>query len=718
MSNTSTQAGLDLDNPNQPEQDGPVECLGKTFANDQERRDYYLAILAEKLKDPEFRKIEGFPIGEDEDILNLSDPPYYTACPNPFIEDFIAHYGRPYNPDEKYKREPYAADVSEGKNDPIYNAHSYHTKVPHKAIMRYILHYTEPGDVVFDGFCGTGMTGVAAQMCGDKAVVESLGYRVAGNNVYKNVFDTDKAAETKELYSAVGSRYVALSDLSPLAAFVASRYNSLEDLSVKIPVIEKLLSEAKAKYLENYSTIDPTSKRSGFADFYIWSEVFSCPECMNSETLFDLAVDPISYKLYSEFTCPKCSASLTKDKLERVWTTSIMPDGEVVKELKTKLVQVVSSIGGKQARYQPSKYDTDKIELFENVNQTWVPEATFPLGRQTRKVKTGSGISYVTQMFTARALSIYSYLWAETEKLETGAPEMKFLLTSVINLISRRERFRDGTGKGAQSGTLYVPSLQIEKNFFTVFERKLNALKKLLKLTNKKNSCVSVNSGSSVLLPDESVDYVFIDPPFGESLQYAELNYFTEAWLKVYSSMKDDCVLNYVHKKSIDFYLALMKKSFSETYRILKPGRWITVEFSNSQASVWNSIQTAIQDAGFIVANVSALDKKQRSFNSVITTTSVKQDLVISAYKPNGGFEDRFVNESDEDGVWDFVRTHLGYLPIVKRQGNDLAKIPERDPRILFDQVVAYFVRNLRDVPLLQKNSKRAYGSVSLNAMA
>ncbi|RLB92499.1 MAG: hypothetical protein DRH50_09560, partial [Deltaproteobacteria bacterium] len=97
----------------------------------------------------------GFPHGEIDDILNLSDPPYYTACPNPFIADFTKHYGKPYDPNVPYNKEPFAADVSEGKNDPIYNAHSYHTKVPHKAIMRYILHYTEPGDVVFDGFCGT-----------------------------------------------------------------------------------------------------------------------------------------------------------------------------------------------------------------------------------------------------------------------------------------------------------------------------------------------------------------------------------------------------------------------------------------------------------------------------------------------------------------------------------------------------------------------------------
>jgi len=91
----------------------PVECLGMTFPNDEERQRYFLEKLREKLKDPEFRKIEGFPIGSDEDILALSDPPYYTACPNPFIADFIKHYGKPYDPNVPYSREPFAADVSE-----------------------------------------------------------------------------------------------------------------------------------------------------------------------------------------------------------------------------------------------------------------------------------------------------------------------------------------------------------------------------------------------------------------------------------------------------------------------------------------------------------------------------------------------------------------------------------------------------------------------------
>ena len=140
---------------------------------------------------------------------------------------------------------------------------------------------------------------------------------------------------------------------------------------------------------------------------------------------------------------------------------------------------------------------------------------------------------------------------------------------------------------------------------------------------------------------------------------------------------------------------------FREAYRLLKPGRWMTVEFSNTQSAVWNSIQTALTDAGFIVANVAALDKRQGSFNAVTNPTSVKQDLVISAYKPNGGFEERFSGEAQtEEGVWDFVRTHLKYLPVVKIHDKQLQVVPERDPRILFDQLVAYYVRKGYMVPI------------------
>ena len=193
------------------------------------------------------RHIEGFPIADDEDIINLSDPPYYTACPNPFIQDFIDKYGKPYDPaNDDYHREPFTADVFEGKKDPVYNAHSYHTKVPHKAIMRYILHYTEPGDIVFDGFCGTGMTGVAAQLCGDKQTVQSLGYEVLEEGT---ILD-----ERKQPFSKLGARKAMLVDLSPAATFVAYNYNTPMDVVEFEREAKRILDEVEKECGWMYET--------------------------------------------------------------------------------------------------------------------------------------------------------------------------------------------------------------------------------------------------------------------------------------------------------------------------------------------------------------------------------------------------------------------------------------------------------------------------------
>lgn len=92
-----------------------ITCLGKEFASEEELREYYRNELRTKL--PELKKIEGFPIGEDEDIINLSDPPYYTACPNPWLNEFIAEWEKEKanikgRIQDFYVDEPYAGDVS------------------------------------------------------------------------------------------------------------------------------------------------------------------------------------------------------------------------------------------------------------------------------------------------------------------------------------------------------------------------------------------------------------------------------------------------------------------------------------------------------------------------------------------------------------------------------------------------------------------------------
>jgi DNA modification methylase len=684
---------------------GPVTCLGMTFEHDETRRAHFTEELRKKLQDPEFRKIEGFPIGSDEDILNLSDPPYYTACPNPWISDFIAEWEaqKPKQPEGyHYHREPFAADVSEGKNDPIYNAHSYHTKVPHKAIMRYILHYTEPGDIVFDGFCGTGMTGVAAQMCGDLDMVKSLGYQVKQNGAVLQEETDENGRKVWTEFSVFGKRNAVLNDLSPLASFVASNYNSLSSFEDHIYEIEKLFKSTRKDLEHLYKTQDPETGKFGIADFFIWSEVFTCPECSHEESLFELAVDKSTYKLVDKFPCPSCNADLSKDKLERVWTTTLLPTGEIINESKCDLVEVSCKFSGKQKRYCPTSFDLKKLEESKGLVSHWYPADEFPHGRQTRKVKTGSGISYVFQMFTPRALHLFSHFWNRASQNSVIRKEFRYLLSSIMTLVSRRERFRDGTGKGAQSGTLYVPSLQVEKNFFDVLERKLTAIKRLARSTKKQQSIIECQSNDGLkTIPKNSIDYIFTDPPFGESLQYAELNFFNESWFRVGTKIERDCVLNYVHGKDLSFYKDLMKGAFAEAYRVLKPSKWITVEFHNSQNSVWMAIQEALWQAGFTVADVRVLDKQQGTYNVVNRSGSVNKDLVISAYKPDFHTETSVkIHAGSEESVWDFVRMHLGQLPAFVSSKGATEIIPERQPHLLFDRMVAFHVQRGISVPI------------------
>lgn len=694
---------LDLDDPNQlsEKESGPVECLGKTFENDQARRDYYLAILAEKLKDPEFRKIEGFPIGADEDILNLSDPPYYTACPNPFLNDFICLYGRPYDSNEEYKREPYAADVSEGKYDPIYKFHPYPTKVPHKAIMRYILHFTNPGDLVFDGFCGTGMTGVAAQMCGNKEVVESLGYKVLSDGTILRL-DTDTSNWVA--FSKLGARVAVLNDLSPSASFISYNYNTPEDAIEFSKIATKLLKQIHEELGWMFETKNSEGV-VGKINYTVFSEVFICNECASEIVFWDAAVDQEAGKVKEVFPCTHCGSALTKKKLDRAWSNNLdIATGNTKSVAKIKPVLINYSIGSGRFEKIPDNDDLKKLEEIESRKVlSWFPTSRMMEGKETRR-NDPFGLTHVHDFYFRRNLEVLS-------RLSELIPSSKFnlLITKVTLQITKLYRYTYqsgvwGAGGGPLSGTLYVPSLIKDLNIFNQLESALSSRKKIELPGIYENYIGGCQSSTTIQnIPDNSLDYIFIDPPFGSNLYYSELAFLWESWLRVLTSNKEEAIENSAQNKGINEYRYLIEACFKEAYRILKPGRWMTVEFSNTQSNVWNTIQIALLDAGFLIANVSALDKQKGSFKVVTTPTAVKQDLVISAYKPKSNFDKSSFDKSSEDGVWDFIRSHLGYLPIIKREGNELVKVPERDPRILFDQVVAYFVRNMRDVPLSSK---------------
>jgi hypothetical protein len=252
------------------------------------------------------------------------------------------------------------------------------------------------------------------------------------------------------------------------------------------------------------------------------------------------------------------------------------------------------------------------------------------------------------------------------------------------------------------NGVYYVPSLISEASPFTAYENKISRMEQSFSSNYQITSsvCCGTNSLTAIPLDKESIDYIFTDPPFGENIFYADLNFLTESWYGVLSNATDEAIVDQAKGKALLDYQNLMFQCFTEYYRVLKPGRWITIVFHNSRNAVWNAIQEALQAAGFVVADVRTLDKKQGSYRQV-TSTATKQDLVISAYKANGGLEERFqISAGTEQGVWAFVNTHLNNLPIFDQFGNRGKTIAERTDFRLYDRMVSFHVLRGVTVPL------------------
>lgn len=694
------QAGLFTTGEHKTRLSNYVTCLGLTFTNDEERRKYFTEELREKLQDHEFRTSEGFPSGTDEDILALSDPPYYTACPNPWLGDFIKEWEaqkleKPAS--EPYHREPFAVDTSEGKTHALYKAHSYHTKVPHLAIVPSLLHYTEPGDVVLDGFCGSGMTGVAAQWCG------------AASGEYRRNLETEWVKEGRGK-PQWGARHVVLNDLSPAATFITANYNLPFGVQAFAQAGKRLLDEVEHELGWMYETLHTDGKTKGRIEYTVWSEVFTCPDCAGEVIFLNEAFDAETKQVRDIFPCPHCGAELKKDNLERVFESTVDPAGAGTwKRVKFRPCLIFYTANGQKYEKQPGKAD---LALLDRIAQlplpSEVPTNRFPIEQMYHGSRIEpKGFSNIHQLFLPRAVQSLAALWRKANahpETRTRSVLLYFVEQAhwTISILNRYRPTGYSQVNQYLTGVYYVASQHAECSPWYILKGKLERLSQLFTVGYAKRGAGAISTGtaSRLALPDASVDYIFTDPPFGENIYYADLNFLVESWHRVLTNATSEAIVDKFKKKGLPEYQRLMQRCFAEYYRVLKPGRWMTVVFHNSHNSVWIAIQEALTAAGFVVASVATLNKQQGSYRQV-TSTAMKEDLVVSTYKPNDGLEERFALEAGtEDGAWDFVRTHLRQLPVIPKGIAKPELIAERLEHRLYDLMVAFHVQRGFLVPL------------------
>ncbi|RME59831.1 DNA methylase, partial [Candidatus Parcubacteria bacterium] len=412
----------------------------------------------------------------------------------------------------------------------IYNAHSYHTKVPHKAIMRYILHYTEPGDVVFDGFCGTGMTGVAGALC------EELGTQ-----------------RTPHVSHAVqGQRFTILSDLSPIATFIASNLLRPFARSSFLSALEKVCGDVENDFGHLYRTqhtgwrvrdrkhvehkaYEHRGEKWGSVEFTLYSDVVRCPECSSEITYYEVAVDEQNDALRKDIRCPQCNAVVPETKWEPVYSTVFDPIlNRTIRQLRIEPVLINYTVGSTRYEKLPDAHDKAlSEEAAQLLRSVGLPPIALIPGRETQR-NAPIGITHLHHFFTPREHLFIAALLRRI--LDIGDIDIRFALlfalTATLPYASRLRRFRaDRKGGGPLSGTLYVSSLVTPPHVIKTFKRNAATIADCLTppVDPRRGHIISTQSaGHLANIPSNSVDYIFTDPPFGHNFDYSELNFFWE----------------------------------------------------------------------------------------------------------------------------------------------------------------------------------------------
>lgn len=528
---------------------------------------------------------------------------------------------------DAYEVPAFVNHIEAGKNTSIYSAHSYHTKVPYQGIIPYLEHYTEPGDLVVDPFCGSGMTGVAAVLTG---------------------------------------RDAALFDISPAAVHIARNYVTPCDSHALEEAYRRLTSDLSEVERDLYTTTCENCGGEARIEYTVFTDILACGKCESEISVWDHGREP-SGKIRSVVVCPQCEAEQKRNDLG--WIRS-----------EPCLVNMSCRDGCTHSRIErsPSSKDcTREQRIAEEPSPRWTPSHPFgPEWEMWRRGHENRGIADVKDFFTPRNLHALSaiHAWIRDYPEPRVSAALLFAFTGCVNRASKRYQWNHKRPTNVLSGTLYVSTLFYEFNVFRLFERKLKAAVRLFRSTAAATGSGAVEKSSATNLaelPSDSVDYVFTDPPFGSNIFYSDCSLLWEAWLDDYTEPEREIVVSRSDDsaqggKSVDDYRRLLTESFCEIRRVLKPSRWASVVFHNSDADVWRAVRQASLDAGFTLSSAVMFDKKQKSFKALKGASGEEKvanyDVVLNLQKTSSIVEEVASPARSEAHLLEAVREHLAGL--------------------------------------------------------
>ena len=473
---------------------------------------------------------------------------------------------------------------------PQYKMHKYFARRPYNVFSNLVSHYTDPGDVILDIFCGGGVT-----------IFE-------GCKLKRNVIGVD---------------------INPLAAFITKMQMFNDDIKELKRTLNDFIDKNVSKFANLYDVEFDDDK--GNCKWIEWTYVVECPDCKSKIALTDS--NKIKNGVY------KCPNSECKNHTQGIARTKCHNKGSIPIR-----VNYVSYLDGKKKVKNLTASESKKImqleaSLKEKLSGCAFPSFEFPLNwdRQKEDKLFEKGIIRYNDLFSERNLYILSQVFAaimqKKAKNDPFTDYLYFLFSSVIRYANKMskvtENWENGNPVCMDKHAYYLPNTFIENNVVDLFYTRLKAVfagceysacnlpnncSETCDFSFNKDSCKYwVINGDSAQLPlaNESVDIIITDPPYGSNVQYAELSVVWNAWFQLYQN-KD----NYIYKdkeavsnrkqgfegsKTEKDYERLLTDIYTEAYRVLKPDSYMVFTFNNKNLNVWLAMLKAVAQSGFIL---------------------------------------------------------------------------------------------------------------------
>ena len=472
---------------------------------------------------------------------------------------------------------------------PPYKMHKYFARRPHNVFKQLVHEFSAIGEIVLDPFCGGGVT------------------------IYEGI---------------IKQRKVIGCDLNPLSIFIVRnmvKKNTVDkDFQNIIKKLENYLS-----YLQNEYMIFRHDGKTYNIDWVEMALSVRCPKCGKQTPLSNtLRVKAGKYHCQNidcklniidtfnvnicERSSAQCLYLISYSKKEKIHKEFDLEDKEVydghIKFLKEEL----------------SKH---KIA---------VPQDIIPLewDRQFEDGLAKKGILYFQDLFTKRNLYILLLLQNKINSYKESMGQEKFeLLRMILSNVVKDTNIMSFTNEGWQSGkpttwskhAYWIPNQFCEVPVLPSFEKSVERVFAALKY-NKTHNYISkqvysfpeLNIGDGNLLlfnkpinlvdiPDNSIDAIITDPPYGSNVQYLELSHFWYPWNKdlyeTYPIFELEAVANrkkgFKGAKNQYDYEKNLYQVFLKSYKCLRPDKYMVLTFNNKDISSWLGLLFSVFKSGF-----------------------------------------------------------------------------------------------------------------------